>query len=130
MHTIIKDVNDYVKEKVTLYAMPVLTLFQDNDADEIMIRQEPSNTVETRYLDGSRVGEINFAYFTKSDDQQKAEEQLYNIQSVLDLSCLTEIARGTFVKIETVTDTLFVQKTEKNEYVFTSSFKLEYHKQK
>jgi hypothetical protein len=130
MHTVIKDVNDYVKSKLTLYATSFFTVFPNSSTEEIIIRKDPSNAKEVRYLDGSRNGVVNFSYYTKSKSQQTAEEQLYKIEQVLDLAELTEIARGCFVKIDIVNSSVFVDKTEINEYIFTSSFRLEYFNQK
>lgn len=125
MVNIISEVNSFLAKRVTLYANIIQNVFLNQGTEEIICRQEPSS-IETRYLDGRRLGVINFAYYTKSIDQKKAREQLDSIINGLDFQEMTQITDGLFVKVEVVTLPHYVSKTENGEHIFTANFKLEY----
>lgn len=125
MVNIISEVNSFLAKRVTLYANIIQNVFLNQGTEEIICRQEPSS-IETRYLDGRRLGVINFAYYTKSIDQKKAREQLDTIINGLDFQEMTQITDGLFVKVEVVTLPHYVSKTENGEHIFTANFKLEY----
>lgn len=125
MLNIISEVNKYIKTKITPYAEIRQNAFMFEGTEEIICRQEPSNAVENRYMDGSRIGGLNFAYYAKSIDQKKAREQLDSIINVLDIAGI-EITDGLFIKVTVSTLPAFIQKTEAGEFIFTASFKLEY----
>lgn len=126
MLNIISEVNAFLNTKITPYAAIYQNSFQYQGTEEIICRQDPSEAIETRYIDGSRSGILNFSYYTKSIDQKKAREQLDNIINALDLAGLTKITNGIFVKIEVVSLPYFVQRTEIGEYIFTANLKLNY----
>jgi hypothetical protein len=126
MVNIISEVNKYLAKKLTPYATIFQNTFQYQGSEEIICRQDPSDAVETRYLDGKRSGIVNFSYYAKSIDQRKAREQLDNIINSLDLANMTEITGGLYVSIEAVTLPSFISKTETGEYIFSTSFRLNY----
>lgn len=125
MINIIGEVNAYLKTKTTVYSPIIQNVFPDNTAESIICRTEPSSANERRYLDGTRIGTLNFAYYCKSKNQVTAREQLEKIISALDISGVT-ISEALTVTIEAVTLPAYVQKTEAGEHIFTASLKLEY----
>jgi hypothetical protein len=125
MVNIISEVNTFLLKRLTPYASIIQNVFLNQGTEEIICRQEPSS-VETRYLDGKRMGIINFAYYTKSIDQKKAREQLDSSINALDFQEMTEITDGLFVKVEVVSLPHYISKTDNGEHIFTSSFRLEY----
>ena len=128
MLNIIDNVIAFVLTKTTPYETIRHSAFTLLTADEIMIRVDPSTANETRDLLGNRTGTLNFSFYAKSKDQAKAETQLHTIRGILDLAEMTEISDGTFIKIEIVTEPMFVQKTDSGEFVFTNGYALEYEK--
>lgn len=125
MVNLIHDVNTFLLTKITPYATIIQGAFLNSGSEEIMCRQEPSNAVETRYLDGTRTGGLSFSYYAKSTSQVTARTQLDSIVNALDLAKFN-LTDGYFVKIEAVTLPNFVTKTQSGEYIYTASFKLEY----
>lgn len=122
---ILSKVNEFLAER-----QPTLpTIFQDvfpyTAIDEIMCREEPSTAVETRYLDGTRIGGFNFTYYSKADEIPTARDRLYTIIDTLDLE-ESEIDSGISITITAITSPNFIQKTEAGEYIFSAAFKLDY----
>ncbi len=130
MKHIIANLNQHILDRCDLHATPIYQdLFPGVGADEIMCRMEPGSAIDQRYLDGGRTGTFSFAYYSKSTDMNAARDSLDQIISVLDLPTFTDIGYETRIKIEPVSTTAFVQKTDQNELVYTASFKLEYYKE-
>lgn len=126
MINIISEINKYLTSKITPYSTIYQNAFTLQGTEEIICRQEPSEAVETRYLDGKRSGIVNFSYYAKSKDQKKAREQLDIIVNTLDLAGITEITGGLFISIEAVTLPAYVSKTDTGEHIFSISFKMNY----
>lgn len=128
MTNIINDINNYVNSKITPYALIRQNIFQasDDETEEIICRTDPSSLNESTDLSGKKSGAYNFSYYAKSIDQLKAETQLNDIIRVLNLSTYKNITNILSVKIDVLTSPLFVSFTEKQEYVFTCSFRLSY----
>lgn len=126
MIDLINEVNIFLAKKVSLYSPVILNVFSELTTEEIICRQDPSNAIENRYMNGKKNGVINFSYYTKSIDQQKANNMLNDIITALDIQKITQITDGLMVRIEPVTLPVFVLQRESGEYIFTSSFKLEY----
>lgn len=95
----------------------------------LMARHDPSTYRETTYMDKSRVGIFNFAYYAKSGSMEQAREWLDQILALLDLEEDTPISDGCQIRITPVTSPVFASKTEKNEYIYTASLTLEYYKE-
>ena len=124
---IISDVNAYLKTKITPYAQVIfIDAFPALSSEEIMTRHDPSQAVETRYMDGSRAGVFNFSYYAKSLDSLKAYQQLNAIMDALDLKYPQQITDVLNVKIEPINTPLFVSMTDGREFIYTLSLKLEY----
>jgi len=127
---IINEVNAYLLTKLTPYSTIYLDVFPNdiaNNGEEIMCRNDPSQASESRYLDGSRIGQFNFSYYAKSANSETARAQLDAIVSALDMPDFTFISGGTEIKCEAVTTPAYVSKSEAGEVIFVSSFRLEYH---
>jgi hypothetical protein len=124
---IINEVNAYLLTKITPYSTIYLDVFPNDSVEELMCRNDPSTAVESRYLDGSRIGAFNFSYYAKSANSETARLQLDAIVSALDMPDFTVISGGTEIKCEAVTTPAFVSKSEAGEVIFVSSFRLEYH---
>jgi len=125
MLNIISEVNVYLAKRTTLYAPIIQNVFKNTGSEEIICRTDPSTAVESRYLDGARRGGLNFSYYCKSKLQVTAREQLEKIITALDLERV-EITEGLTISVSVVTIPVFFQLTDTGEYIFQSSFKLEY----
>ena len=125
---IINEINAYMQGKLPdLYADTIYVDYLPIEpSDGIMSLQDPGGT-EQRYMDKTRSGVFNFSYIARSTDRVKANSALVDIETVLDLPEFTEITGILEVKIEVTTTAHFVSKTEKDEFLYTNSFQLEYH---
>ena len=127
MMNIIVELVAYINSNLNPYSNLVIDFFQGK-LEEIMIRHEPSQIKEVQYFDGSRIGGFNFSLHTKSLNGKKATDQLYSFIDQLDLKGGLDLNPLLTVKIEPVTSVRFISKTDKNEFIYSSSFKLEYLK--
>jgi len=126
MTNIISDVKDYIDNNITVYSNLLIDYLQANN-NELMIRHEPSNVKETRYMDGSRIGMFNFSVTAKNLDSKVAIDQLNLITNELDLVNDLELdATLTFIKIEPNTSVRLISKTDKQEFIYSITFTLEY----
>lgn len=126
--TILQEVNAYLLTKLTPYATVQLDVFPGNSHEEIIIRTQPSQAVETRYMDGSRAGQFQFSYYAKSENTETPRQQLDAIIDALDLPGMEQISEATLAKIEVVSSTVLVSKTENGEYIYSAGFRLDYIK--
>lgn len=124
---ILNEVNAFLLTKLTPFAPISLDVFPGDARDEIMARNDPSQAVEHRYMDGSRVGIFSFSYYAKSLNSETARQQLDAIVAALDFADMTAISGGTKIKMEAATTPAFVTKSEAGEVIFTVGLKLEYH---
>ena len=126
MTNIISDVKDYIDNNITVYSNLLIDYLQASN-NELMIRHEPSNVKETRYMDGSRIGMFNFSVTAKNLDSKVAIDQLNLITDELDLVNDLELdATLTFIKIEPNTSVRLISKTDKQEFIYSITFTLEY----
>jgi len=126
MTNIISDVKDYIDNNITVYSNLLIDYLQASN-NELMIRHEPSNVKETRYMDGSRIGMFNFSVTAKNLDSNVAIDQLNLITDELDLVNDLELdATLTFIKIEPNTSVRLISKTDKQEFIYSITFTLEY----
>jgi hypothetical protein len=127
MRSIISEINAYVAKKLTLYSTPIyIDSFPSDKGNAIISRQEPSQVVETRYMDGSRAGQQNFAYYARHINAKTADDQLSAIIELLDLPEIV-LSDVLTVKIEPVSSPTLTQKSEAGEYIYTASFRLNYY---
>lgn len=126
MLNIIAEITAYLTKRIALYSPIYHSVFPGKSKEEIMVRVEPSPAADSRYLDGSRIGVINFAYYTKSATHETARAQLETIISALDISEMAEIADGISVKVEVITLPAFISKSDSGEYIWSASFRLEF----
>lgn len=130
MFNILAEVNSYLESNIELYSTPVFfEVFPDTTIPVIMVRSEPGNFKETTYMDGSRTGVQNFAYYCRSADMEQAKNQLEEILEVLDIPEMIDLTEVCQVKIEPRTNIVFVGKTDDEQYIFTASLGLEYYKE-
>ena len=126
MTNIISDVKNYIDNNITVYSSLLIDYLQANN-NELMIRHEPSNVVETRYMDGSRIGMFNFSITAKNLDSKVAIDQLNLITNELDLVDNLVLDESlTFVNVEASTGTRLISKTDKQEFIYSITFILEY----
>ena len=126
MANIISSVKDYIDANITVYSSLLIDYFQA-DNNELMIRHEPSNVKEIRYMDGSRIGMFNFSVTAKNLDSQVAIDQLNLITSELDLVDNLELdSTLIFIVVEASTGVRLISKTDKQEYIYSITFELEY----
>ena len=126
MKHIINDLASYIVNATALIAEPLyIDMIPRETGDAVMIRANPGQPVETRYLDGSRDGAFPFGLYARSNDGEKAYNQLCDLLEILDLQevCLTD---KTVVTIVPTSDPSLVQKTEAGDYTYTAGFRLNY----
>jgi len=126
MTNIISDVKDYIDNNIVVYSSLLIDYLQASN-NELMIRHEPSNVKETRYMDGSRIGMFNFSITAKNLDSKVAIDQLNLITDELDLVDNLELDPTlTFVSVEASTGVRLISKTDKQEFIYSITFTLEY----
>ena len=126
MTNIISDVKDYIDNNIVVYSSLLIDYLQANN-NELMIRHEPSNVKETRYMDGSRIGMFNFSITAKNLDSKVAIDQLNLITNELDLVDNLVLDESlTFVSVEASTGVRLISKTDKQEFIYSITFELEY----
>lgn len=128
MLNIMNNVINYMNNQLNPYSQVNIDMFRD-DYEDIICRHEPSNIPETRYLNGNRIGKFNFSVYAKSLNGEKAVNQLNTFIDDFEIKTKFEIDPLLWVKIEPTTEVRFISKSDKNEYIYTSSFTLEYEKQ-
>lgn len=117
----------YIQNNSTVVITDVDTFYSEDSA-RFMLRQDPGTAVETRYMDGSRVGQFAYSMYAKSLNAQTAVADLYELEKLLDLPHGLQLESGIqIVKNVLVTSAHFVTKTDKNEKIYTSSFLLDYY---
>jgi hypothetical protein len=110
------------------YVVTDVDSFYTEDSERLMLRQDPSPAVETRYYDGARSGQFAYSLYAKSMNHQTAVAILYGLEDVLDFPNGMVLDAGfIWSKKEIVQSAHFVTKTDKNEKIYTSSFVLDYH---
>ena len=121
---IVKDVLAYINSKTTSYS----TIFVDvlEEGESLAIRQLGSDNNVNRYMDGTRVGNFDFAMFAKSADQEKAIEQLEAYEPILDLPENFQLTDQCSVKIEPNSDIRFVGENENGTTMYSNTFQVEY----
>lgn len=121
---IVKDVLAYINSKTTSYS----TIFVDvlEEGESIAIRQLGSDNNVTRYMDGTRVGQFDFAMFANSASQEKAIEQLEVYESILDIPGNLQLTDQCSIKVEPNSDIRFVGENEDSTTTYSNTFKLEY----
>lgn len=125
--TILQEINAYLLTKITPYSEIQLDAFT-GASDEVMVRNDPSQAVERRYMDGSRSGQFQFSYYAKSMVQETARQQLDAIVDALNLPSFTDISGTLSAQITVVTSPAFVSKSENLESIYTAGFRLDYIK--
>lgn len=126
MLNIINEINTYVLTKTTPYSVIYNNAFQNDSSTEICCRSDPSSANVVTYLDGSQIGEQNFAYYAKHTDQAIAKAQLETILGILNFAEMQQITDGIFIKIEAITRPVFVSMSDNKEFIFTASLRCEY----
>jgi len=126
MKNIIADLAAYITEHSTILGQLVyIDMIPTDTGDAMMIRANPGNPVEVRYLDESRDGQFPFSVYTRSDDSGKAYNALCDLFPVLDLQDV-QLTDETLVSVEPTSNPSLVQKTEAGDYTYTAGFRLNY----
>ena len=123
---IIKELNDYLKARITPYAAIVQDAFPPA-VEAIIARHDPSTARESSYIDGSFVGEQGVSYYARSIDAKKAREQLDAIITALDMGEFA-IAGGIMITCQVVANTMFVSKSDTGAFVYMNTLKIEYER--
>ena len=121
---IIEDLAEYINT-IGGYAVLDLEVFLGDDDNRILIREEPGEPNELRYMDGSRAGVMNFALHARSDDPSKAKQQVIDYIGLLDLEKVI-ISGKTTVDITPTSSPVLINRDETGIVVFAASFRLEY----
>lgn len=125
MTPIITELKKYITDNFDNYARP-RTDDLDEENESICIRTEPGDVEEDRDLLGNRYGKSIFAIYCKSKNKNTAINQLWTYVNGLDLQNfgLTDVLE---ITCSPQTEPHFIQKRENGEYVYTSSFYLDYY---
>jgi len=117
----------YIQNHSSVVITDVDTFYTDA-SQRFMLLQDPSQAVETRYMDGSRVGQFAYSMYAKDLNAQTAVADLFEIEKLLDLPHGLQLESGIqIVKNVLVVSAHFVSKTDKHEKIYTSSFMLDYY---
>lgn len=126
MQNIISDIVAYIESKVTIIATPIYyDMFATASGDAVMVRVIPGDPGEIRYFDGSRAGGFPFSVYARSDDGEKAYNQLCEIVAALDMKNmpLTDELR---VSVAANASPALVQRVEGGDYTYMAGFRLDY----
>src|SRR5690606_18031406 len=117
-------VKEYIEQNVILNA-PIVFGLLDTTPSSIAIRQTPSS-VNDRYADSEKTFIFAFQVLVKDTDHLIAYNVIQSIFDVLYGLGKDAIPRKdgsyTIVKSECYTQPNFVEKTDKNEYIYTTNF--------
>ena len=117
-------VKEHIEQNVTLNA-PIVFGLLDTVPSSIAIRQIPS-LVNDRYVDDEKTFTFAFQVLVKDADHLTAYNTIQNIFSVLDGlgkdAIPSQDGSYAFVKCECYTLPNFVEKTDKDEYIYTAIF--------
>ena len=120
-------VKEYIEQNVTLNA-PIVFGLLDTAPSSIAIRQTPSS-MNDRYTDNGKTFTFAFQVLVKDVDHLAAYNTIQNIFNALDGlgkdAIPSQDGSYTFVKCECYTLPNFVEKTDKNEYIYTAIFHAE-----
>lgn len=123
-------VKEYIEQNVTLNA-PVVFGLLDSASSSVAIRQTPSS-MNDRYTDGGKTFIFAFQVLVKDINHLTAYNVIQGIFNALDGlgkdAIPSQDGSYTFVKCECYTLPNFVEKTEKDEYIYTAIFHAELEK--
>jgi hypothetical protein len=126
MKNIIADLAAYITAHASILGTLVyIDMIPTDTGDAMMIRANPGNPVEVRYLDGSRDGQFPFSVYARSDDSGKAYNVLCDLFKTLDLTDV-QLTDETLVSVIPTSNPSLVQKTEAGDYTYTAGFRLNY----
>ncbi len=122
MKSIITDIATYLGNQLseTVY----IDTFPAPTGELVMVRVDPGQMVENRYIDGSRQGVFNFSVYARSMSSEWAYEKLIDAAEALDMGT---IGNDMEIIIDAVNQPCIVGQAENGEYTYTASFRLEYH---
>lgn len=117
-------VKEYIEQNVILNATIVFGLL-DTAPSSIAIRQTPSS-MNDRYTDNEKTFIFAFQVLVKDTNHLTAYNVIQSIFNVLDGlgkdAIPSQDGSYTFIKCECYTLPNFVEKTDKNEYIYTAIF--------
>lgn len=120
-------VKEYIEQNVILNA-PIVFGLLDTAPSSIAIRQTPSS-MNDRYTDNGKTFIFAFQVLVKDVDHLTAYNTIQNIFNVLDGlgkdAIPSQDGSYAFVKCECYSLPNFVEKTDKNEYIYTAIFHAE-----
>lgn len=126
MKNIINDLHKFINKKVTFDGGFYIDVFINALSPQYIIRADPSNPVETRYMDGARQGTFNFSVYGRGEDSGPIYDKLCEIQEKLDLADVS-LTTFTRVTINPVSGISIVSKDANGEYIYQSGYRLDYY---
>lgn len=114
-----KSLNIYLSTKLTLYA-PIAMSGLDSAPNSISIYSMPTPSGE-RFYDDERPRQVMFQILTKHKEQTMAMNTLEDIANALE-RCSFNVAGYQMESCEVYAEPAYLEKTEKNEYIFTAAF--------
>lgn len=120
-------VKEYIEQNATLNA-PIVFGLLDSASSSVAIRQTPSS-VNDRYTDSGKTFTFAFQVLVKDTNHLTAYNVIQSLFDALDGlekdAIPSQDGSYTFVKCECYTLPNFVEKTNKNEYIYTAIFHAE-----
>lgn len=129
MINIMSSLQAYLTDNFDNFSTIVIDYFQ-GETEQIMLRHEPTQAKPVNYLDGSSIGTFNFSMHCKSLNGKTAVDKLNYYVEQLDLNSGFDLDPLTWVKIEPITTPRFITKTDKNEFIYSSNFSIEYKRKR
>ena len=127
---IINELMEYINNTTDLTITDV-DIFQDELSEKLMLKATSSDANSSRYYSNSRIGQFSFDIYCKNSNSQLAVSRLNELEKVLDLPFGLRLKDDfQLIKGEIVQSAHILEKTEKNEFIYISSFNLEYYYKK
>jgi hypothetical protein len=119
---------DAIEANVNLNA-PIQVGVLSDEPSAVCVRLIPSSS-RVAYMDSGRVYQMSFQVLVKDQNQQKAIQVLDEITTFVDRLTHDDItltdSRFQFIQCNVYTMPNFVEKTERDEYIYTALFNAEY----
>lgn len=126
---ILDSIKKSIEQNVNLDCPTISIGILSKNPKDVCIRLVP-NANKTAYLDKGKTYQISFQVLVKDPSQKGAIRIIHDITDYLDQLTSEDIIitdpKYKFIRCEVYTMPNFVEKTEKNEYIYTALFYAEY----
>ena len=127
MSDLVKEISDYVKNKVPA----ILKIYQDVlpgiTSEEISVRHEATPTNTRTYFDGTQIGTLHFTFYLKSKTLATVQNNSSLIADALNVSKVG-LKNNLELNIVQLSEPYFVEQLETKELIYTLPFEINYTK--